>query len=527
MQGNSEEWTEKYRPKTLRAVVGNEEAIEELKKWAEGVHNRNPKSKKAVILHGPPGCGKTSAAHALASERGWEVIELNASDKRSAGIIKKIVGQASTSNTFGKTLTSRPRLRLIILDEADNLHGNEDRGGKRAITDIVKRTQQPIILIANDKRKMGQALQRNSKVIEFKRIEERTIIRKVLKRICRAEGIEVENKALHMLIENANGDLRSAINDLHAISISKFGKITEDDIATGGRDVEEDISEVLKKIFGVEGYDMQEALSSLYSLDSTPDMSIQWIYKNFAYEHDKESFLHGLHYLSRADTFLGRVKRRENYKFWRYASSLMACGVLSAEEMQYAGKGGWQRKKIPSYFKNPWQRERVRGQWQGQSGEYMKSAPIREEIAKKTAEYCKVSRSYARFYVVPFLSFFFRDARKAAEITASLRLNVPQIAFLVSDADEDREEKAKRIYQDAYAIPEPEVVGEMEERVKRDKKVVEAKAEAEAIVEVEKGEIIELPEERKTVVVESEGKDEEEGEEEKEMKNQKTLTDFF
>ena len=523
MQGNSEEWTEKYRPKTLRAVVGNEAAIEELKKWAEGVHNRNPKSKKAVILHGPPGCGKTSTAHALASERGWEVIELNASDKRSAGIIKKIVGQASTSNTFGKTLTSRSMLRLIILDEADNLHGNEDRGGKRAITDIVKRTQQPIILIANDKRKMGQALQRNSKVIEFKRIEERTIIRKVLKRICRAEGIEVEDKALHTLIENANGDLRSAINDLHAISISKFGKITEDDIATGERDVEEDIFEVLKKIFGVDGYDLQEALSSLYSLDSTPDMSIQWIYKNFAYEHDKESFLHGLHYLSRADTFLGRVKQRENYKFWRYASSLMACGVLSAKEMQYAGKGGWQRKKNPSYFKNPWQRERVRGQGKGQwqSGEYMKSAPIREEIAKKIAEYCKVSRSYARFYVVPFLSFFFRDATKAAGITASLRLDVPQIAVLVGDADEDREEKAKRIYQNAYAIPEPEVVGERKERVKSDKKAVEAKAEA--IVEVEKGEIIELPERSKTVVVESEGKEEEE----KEMKNQKTLTDFF
>ena len=521
MQGNSEEWTEKYRPKTLRAVVGNEGAIEELKKWAEGVHNRNPKSKKAVILHGPPGCGKTSAAHALASERGWEVIELNASDKRSAGVIKSIVGPASTSNTFSKTT------RLIILDEADNLHGNEDRGGTKAITDIVKRSTQPIILIANDKRKMGQALQRNCKVIEFKRIEERTIIRKVLKRICRAEGIEVEDKALHTLIENANGDLRSAINDLHAISISKFGKITEEDIATGERDVEEDIFEVLKKIFGVDGYDMQEALSSLYSLDSTPDMSIQWIYKNFTYEHDKESFLHGLHYLSRADTFLGRVKRRENYKFWRYASSLMACGVLSAKEMQYAGKGGWQRKKFPSYFKNPWQRERVRGQGQGQgqSGEYMKSAPIREEIAKKIADYCKVSRSYARFYVVPFLSFFFRDAMKAAEITASLRLDVPQIAFLVGDADDDREEKAKRIYQDAYAIPEPEVAGERKERVKRDKKAVAAKAEAEAIVEVEKGEIIELPEESKTVVVEGKGEGEEE--EEKEMKNQKALTDFF
>ncbi len=480
MQGNNEEWTEKYRPKELKKVVGNEKAVEELKEWAEGVYKA--KSKKAVILHGPPGCGKTSAAYALASECGWEVIELNASDKRSAGVIKSIVGPASTSNTFSKTT------RLIILDEADNLHGNEDRGGTKAITEIVKRSTQPIILIANDRRKMGQALQRNCKVIKFDRIEEKRISR-VLKKISRVEGIEVEDKALHALAENANGDLRSAINDLHAISISKFGKISEQDIATGERDVKEDIFEVLKKIFGVEGYEMQEALSSLYSLDKTPEESIQWIYKNFSYENDEESFLHGLHYLSRADTFLGRVKLRENYKFWRYASSLMACGVLSSKEMQYGGV--WQKQR---YFKNPWQRER------GQGGEYRKSAPIKEEIAKKIAEYCKVPLSYARFFVVPFLKFFFEDKRKAVDITASLRLDVLQIAFLVSDTDEDREEKAKRIYQDAVAT----AVREGKEMVTGKEGVVKAEAKEE-IIKTKEGE---------------------EGEED-EARNQKTLMDFF
>jgi replication factor C large subunit len=485
MQGNSEEWTEKYRPKRLRKVVGNEKAVEELKEWADGVYMA--KSKKAAILHGPPGCGKTSAAYALASEHGWEVIELNASDKRSAGAIKSIVGPASTSNTFSRTT------RLIILDEADNLHGNEDRGGTKAITEIVKKNTQPIILIANDKRKMGQALQRNCKVIKFNRIEEK-MVSQVLKKISRVEGIEVEDKALHALAENANGDLRSAINDLHAISLSKFGKINERDIATGERDIEEDIFEVLKKIFGVEGYEMQEALSSLYSLDKTPEETINWIYKNFAYEYDEESFLHGLHYLSRADTFLGRVKRRENYKFWRYASSLMVCGVLSAKEMQGVERYGWQRQR-QRYFRSPWQRAR------GQGGEDRKSAPIREEIAKRIAEYCKVPLSYARFFVVPFLKFFFEDERKAVDITASLRLDVPQIVFLVGDTDKEREEKAKRIYHDAFAIA-----------VEKGKQRITGE-------EVGKEEIIKTKE-VETVAAEGEEK-------EKEVKNQKTLADFF
>ena len=214
MQESSEEWTEKYRPKKLSEVVGNEKAIEELNSWADGV----AKSKKAVILLGPPGCGKTSAAYALASERDWEVIELNASDQRNAGVIRSIVGPASASNTFSKAT------RLIILDEADNIHGNEDRGGTKAITEIVKRSTQPIILIANDKLGMGRTLLRNCKLINFQRIKPGTVFR-VLKVISTAEGRDIEDEVLLIMAKNANGDLRSAINDLLAISMSELKSI--------------------------------------------------------------------------------------------------------------------------------------------------------------------------------------------------------------------------------------------------------------------------------------------------------------
>jgi replication factor C large subunit len=494
MQGSNVEWTEKYRPKKLREVVGNEKAIGELSEWAENVFKA--KSKKAAILYGPAGCGKTSVAYALASEKGWEVIELNASDQRNAGVIKRIVEPASTSNTFSHTT------RLIILDEADNLHGKEDRGGTKAITEIVKRSTQPIILTANDKYKMGQGLQRYCKTIEFKRIEERLVFR-ILKRLTRYEGIEVETNALRALIANAHGDLRSAINDLQALSMSKSKseRITEQDITTGGRDIEEDIFGVLKIIFGAEGYELQNALSALYSLDKTPEESIQWVYKNFSYEYDDESFLHGLRYLSRADMFLGRVRRRENYKFWRYASSLMACGMLSAKEMQEERREGWERRK-QRYFRSPWQRARM------QEGEERKSGPIQEEIAKKIATYCKVPRSYALFFVVPFLPIFFDNERKATEITASLRLDVPQIAFLMGDTDKGGKEKAQRIYQDAFATP----------MRKEGKRVIEEERAVKADVRAEK-----RVKTREVETVEEKGGDDEE----QEPKNQKTLTDFF
>jgi replication factor C large subunit len=321
MHESSEEWTEKYRPKSLQEVVGNEKAIEELNEWAEGVSKA--RLKKAIILYGPPGCGKTSAALALAADRSWEVLELNASDQRSEKVIKSIVGQASASTTFSKAT------RLIILDEADNLHGKEDRGGTKAITEIVKRSTQPIILIANDKYNMGKALLRNCKLITFHRIKPGTIYR-VLKRISIGEELDADDGVLLNLAKSVHGDLRSAINDLLAISLAEsLGE--QGYISTGARDLEEDIFAVLRKIFGLA--ELKEVLNSLYSLDKTPEESIQWIHKNFSYEYDDESFLHGLHYLSRADTFLGRARSSENFKFWRYASSLMACGVLTARAL--------------------------------------------------------------------------------------------------------------------------------------------------------------------------------------------------
>ncbi len=494
MEHSSLEWTEKYRPKRLRDVVGNEKAVAELGAWAETV--LRPKSKKAAVLHGPAGCGKTSAAYALAAEKDWEVIELNASDKRSAGAIKGIVGPASTSTTFSHTT------RLIILDEADNLHGNEDRGGTRAITEIVKKSTQPIILTANDKFKMGPGLLRNCTVITFQRIKPGTVFR-VLKRISERAGIGIDDSALIALAKNSRGDLRSAVNDLQALAMaeSDVARISEADIATSGRDIEEDIFDVLKLIFGVEGAELQTALSALYGLDKTPEESIQWIYKNFTYEYDDESFLHGLQYLSRADMFLGRVRRRENYKFWRYASSLMAGSMLSAKELQ-AGKRG--RSQRPRRFSPPWFRARM------PEGEARKTGPMQDELAKKISAYSKVPRSYALFFVVPFLPLFFKDDQKAAEMTASLHLDVPQIAFLLGDTDK---KKAKSLYEAATKV----TTGRAEEPVTR-------------IARSAKPEVKEKEDQEKKRVKTREAEIEEKSErdkEEQEPKDQKTLTDFF
>ena len=128
---------ERLRPARLDDVIGNPRARAELRSWAESWKGPRPPKRRAAILVGPPGVGKTSAALALATELGWSVVEMNASDARNADAIERIAGRAAGLRSFGADGSMAPTSRtLILLDEADCLTGRlgaEARPTRRAI----------------------------------------------------------------------------------------------------------------------------------------------------------------------------------------------------------------------------------------------------------------------------------------------------------------------------------------------------------------------------------------------------------
>ena len=135
-------WTDKYRPQTLDEVVGNNKEKKIIIDWVNNWKNGNPQN--PLLLVGPPGIGKTTLALVIAKDFS-EHIELNASDKRSQDVIKRTIGESSSSRSlFGD------EYKLIIMDEVDGIHGTNDRGGVKAIGDIIKNSKHPMILIAND-----------------------------------------------------------------------------------------------------------------------------------------------------------------------------------------------------------------------------------------------------------------------------------------------------------------------------------------------------------------------------------------
>ena len=189
------EWAEKYRPEHLADIVGNATAVRQMAEWARTWTSRS----KPLLLYGKPGIGKTSSAYALARDMNWDVIELNASDQRTAAVIERIAGAGSTT----ASLTGSSR-KLIVMDEADNLQGTADRGGAKAIIECIKNARQPIILIANDLYGLAPDLRLRCEPVQFRALPARSIAPR-LKFICAKEKIACSEAAVHEIAESAGG----------------------------------------------------------------------------------------------------------------------------------------------------------------------------------------------------------------------------------------------------------------------------------------------------------------------------------
>ena len=337
-------YTEKYRPNKLCDVIGNQQHIKYLVEWAEAWENEIP-NKKAIILHGDAGIGKTTAAHALANEMGWQVIELNASDQRTAGIISRIAGSASKTGTFDG-VNGR---KLIILDEADNLHGGRDRGGSKAISNLIKTTAQPIIIIANDFYKLDTTLKSLCTSLKFSNIDVKTIT-KLLKDICKKEDIIIDNKVLEHIAKNCNGDVRAAINDLESICVGK-DNISIDDVVSNEdkRNINETIFTFVDKVF--KDKKIKDIIEMSNNISENPESTIHWFDENIPLIYkDTNELCEVYNLLSKADIFLGRVHKRQNYTMWKYANTLI-CGIGTIkDDNKSKQRPGFVRYSPPKYW---------------------------------------------------------------------------------------------------------------------------------------------------------------------------------
>lgn len=420
------DWTEKYRPSNLNEIIGNTRAISQLRSWGESWSKGKPK-KKGAILVGTPGIGKTSAAHALAADFKWDVVELNASDKRNASVIDRIVGHGSRADGFSMDgnfhSSSEGELKLIVFDEADNLFGRADYGGARAIVNALKNSAQPIVLIVNDYYELtrrASGIKSHTVTIRFSPSSAREVM-DALKKITTKEELDISIEVLQEIANNSFGDIRAAVNDLQSIALLENREIEE--IVTSSlswRDIPPKIFDSLDKIFTSEN--ILEARQMTISIDETPDRFITWIDDNLPRViRGSDDRLSAIESLSRADIFLGRVSRRQYYGFWSYATDLMSMGVAQAAQGKYKTYSGTIR--FPEYL-TKLSRSKAR------------RASL-NSLLHKVAQECHTSSSIARESIIPYMRSLFMNNRTFA-IHSSRRLELlPGEIALLLDEDSD------------------------------------------------------------------------------------------
>lgn len=209
-------WTERYRPKTLSEVIGNESSKNKLIEWLIGWRASN---KFGALLIGPPGIGKTATVYALAKDFGYHVIELNASDYRTANKIIEKVGFIAYENTLESYISGKIKRILIFFDEIDGIDPKEDRGGLDAVIKISSKKSVPVIASANfiDPIK-HKILLDNFETIEFKKLTPKQIYI-IIKRISKLEKLDIDDEIIIEVSRRSRGDARLAINMLYTVHI--------------------------------------------------------------------------------------------------------------------------------------------------------------------------------------------------------------------------------------------------------------------------------------------------------------------
>ncbi|XP_042079308.1 replication factor C subunit 1 [Haplochromis burtoni] len=238
-EGGSLLWVDKYRPRSLKAVIGqqgDQSCANKLLRWLKNWYKNHGSGKpaaarfgkfggkddgsgfKAALLSGPPGVGKTTTASLVCEELGFSYVEMNASCTRSKNSLKEVVAESlnntSIENFYKGTSQTVSSKHVLIMDEVDGMAGNEDRGGIQEMIGLIKNSKIPIICMCNDRNHQKiRSLANYCFDLRFQRprVEQ---IKGAMMSIAFKEGIRIPPPALNEIILASNQDVRQVIHNL-------------------------------------------------------------------------------------------------------------------------------------------------------------------------------------------------------------------------------------------------------------------------------------------------------------------------
>lgn len=318
-------YAEKYRVIKFEDLLGQDKAIEQIKVFLKDF----PK-KKALILYGPAGTGKTSLVHTTAKANNLEILELNASDLRNRQKLEETLKPATEQSSLFK------KSKILLMDEVDGVTGT-DRGGIPELVKIIENTKFPIIMTCNDvwQSKLSP-VRAKSKVVELKILDIGTIV-SVLSRVAEKEKLNKNPQYLKLIAIKSQGDMRAALNDLQSYSSNLNISIDTEE----KRNVEENIFNILRRLFKERAPFIDLFDSSSLSLDEI----LLWIEENIPKEYKNEALAKAYYALGNADIFRGRIYKNQSWRFLVYQNIFQSAGISFAKKTPLTGFTSYEKPK--------------------------------------------------------------------------------------------------------------------------------------------------------------------------------------
>jgi len=285
---------EKYEPKALNQILGNQRQALEIVKWLASW-----KKGRALLIYGPTGSGKSIAVRLAANQSGFEIMESHAGEERGKSDIEEIINASKQQGIFS-------RKKIILVEDISVIES------KKTLAALASESLCPIVFVADS---YDPSLAKYCKQIRFQKIDNATMLR-FLKYVCGREGIDIGDSILDNIVKSCNGDVRASLMDLDIAREAgkKFQTVRRDQART--------IFEIAKLIFNNEKDEARKLA------EQQPDTLMLLVASNILQEHrDIESIAYAYDSLSKADLFRSRIIKRQSWGLQKYLIDLMIYGM--------------------------------------------------------------------------------------------------------------------------------------------------------------------------------------------------------
>ena len=219
---NQTTWVDKYRPKTLKEIIGHDDIKNLL------ITSIEKGDLPQLLLYGGSGTGKTSTVMALVMQLygprriNERVLELNASDENGINVVRdKIIKFANIVVGTSDPKYPSPSFKIIILDEADSMTSEAQTALKKVMESTCDITR--FVIICNYESKIIDAIKSRCAAFRFSPIPDDLMIEK-LKSIAINENMIVEDNVFQVITDICEGDARRSINTLQNIKYIPHSK---------------------------------------------------------------------------------------------------------------------------------------------------------------------------------------------------------------------------------------------------------------------------------------------------------------